>query len=49
VTEVLGWAEAQRAGRTYVLYVCVPHDGLGLLRLAGTDPNEAHDRTTARD
>jgi hypothetical protein len=32
-------AEAQRNGRTFVLYVCVPYDGLGLLRLAGSDPN----------
>ncbi|MGI9092582.1 MAG: hypothetical protein ACR2FF_03890 [Mycobacteriales bacterium] len=41
VAEVLAWAEEERRGRTFVLYVCVPTDGLGLLRLAGTDPNAA--------
>lgn len=41
VDEVIAWAEAHRRGRTFVLYACVPHDGgLGLLRLAGSDPNE---------
>lgn len=40
VGEVLAWAEAERHGRTYVLYACVPHNGLGLARLAGTDPND---------
>ncbi|MGA3214833.1 MAG: hypothetical protein ABSD97_03985 [Acidimicrobiales bacterium] len=40
VVKVLAWAEAWRAGRTFVLYACVPHDGLGLVRLVGTDPNE---------
>jgi hypothetical protein len=39
VAEVMAWAEAQRNGRTFVLYACVPRDGLGLLRLAGSDPN----------
>jgi hypothetical protein len=39
VTEVLSWAEAQRARRTFVLYACVPSDGLGLVRLQGNDPN----------
>ena len=39
VAEVMAWAEAQRNGRTFVLYVCVPRDELGLLRLAGSDPN----------
>lgn len=39
VDEVIAWAEDQRGSRTYVLYVCVASDGLGLLRLAGTDPN----------
>jgi hypothetical protein len=39
VAGVMSWAEAQRNGRTFVLYACVPHDGLGLLRLAGSDPN----------
>ena len=38
--EVIAWAEATAAGRTFVLYACVPHDGLGLVRLMGTDPNE---------
>jgi hypothetical protein len=40
VAEVMAWADAQRGGRTFVLYVCVPRDGLGLVRLAGSDPNE---------
>lgn len=39
VAEVMAWAEAQRNGRTFVLYACVPRDGLGLLRLIGSDPN----------
>ncbi len=39
VDEVIVWAEAQRGPRTYVLYVCVASDGLGLLRLAGNDPH----------
>jgi len=38
---VLTWAEEERRGRTFVLYVCAPTDGLGLLRLAGTDTNAA--------
>jgi len=40
VAEVLAWAEARRGDRTFVLYACVPHEGLGLLRLEGSDPNE---------
>jgi hypothetical protein len=40
VAEVMAWADAQRDGRTFVLYACVPCDGLGLLRLAGIDPTE---------
>lgn len=39
MSEVMAWAEAQRSGRTFILYACVPYDGLGLLRLAGSDPN----------
>ena len=39
VAEVLAWAEANSASRSFVLYVCVPVGGLGLIRLAGTDPN----------
>jgi hypothetical protein len=39
VAEVMAWAEAQREGQTFVLYACAPRDGLGLLRLAGSDPN----------
>ena len=39
VVEVLAWAEAGRGIRTYVLYACVSRDGLGLVRLAGVDPN----------
>ena len=42
IDEILAWAETQRAERTYVVYACVPDDGLGLLRLVGSDPNEAH-------
>ena len=38
---VLAWAEERRGRRTYVLYACVPGSGLGLVRLAGTDPNDA--------
>ncbi len=40
VDEVIAWAEATAAGRTFALYACVPNDGLGLVRLLGTDPNE---------
>ena len=39
VCDVLAWAEAQRCARTFVLYACVPGDGLGLVRLHGSDPN----------
>jgi len=39
VGEVLAWAEAECGGRTFVLYACVPTDGLGLVRLHGSDPN----------
>jgi hypothetical protein len=40
VDEVVQWAEATHGDRTFVLYVCVNHDGLGLVRLLGRDPNE---------
>lgn len=40
VSEILGWAETERRGRTYVLYVCAPLNGLGLVLLQGSDPNE---------
>ena len=40
ITEVLAWAEATRGERTFVVYACVPKDGLGLVRLHGRDPNE---------
>jgi hypothetical protein len=40
VAEVLAWAEAARGDRTFVLYACVPRDGLGLVRLHGTDPSQ---------
>lgn len=40
VDEVLAWADAVRGDRTFVLYACVPRDGLGLLRLQGRDANE---------
>ncbi len=39
VQEVIAWAEGNRGDRTYSLYVCVDMDGLGLVRLAGRDPN----------
>ena len=35
VAEVMAWAEAERGTRTFTLYACVQHDGLGLVRLAG--------------
>lgn len=41
VAEVLHWAEAHRAGRTFVVYACVPHNGLGLIRLADSAPRAA--------
>jgi len=41
VGEVMAWAEAERGSRSFVLYACVPHDGLGLVRLCGSDPNES--------
>jgi len=40
VSEIIGWAETERRGRTYVLYVCAPVNGLGLVRLQGSDPTE---------
>lgn len=40
VSEILEWAETERRGRTYVLYVCAPLNGLGLVQLQGSDPNE---------
>ena len=36
--QVMAWAEEHRGERSYVLYVCVPVDGLGLVRLVGIDP-----------
>jgi hypothetical protein len=39
VDEVIAWAEEQCGRRMYVLYVCVPADGFGLVRRAGVDPN----------
>lgn len=39
VAEVIAWADSYRDARTYVLYVCVPGADLGLVRLAGIDPN----------
>jgi hypothetical protein len=39
VAEVIAWADSHRDARTYVLYVCVPGADLGLVRLAGIDPN----------
>ncbi len=47
VGEALAWAEQRRGRRSYVLYACIPSRGLGLVRLAGTDPNEASPHTPA--
>ena len=41
VLEALAWAEEHRGRRTYALYACVPIAGLGLVLLAGADPNAA--------
>lgn len=41
VGAVIDWADADR--RPYVLYARVDCDGLGLLKLAGSDPNEVVD------
>jgi len=41
VDELLEWARQVAEGRTFVVYVCVPRDGLGLIRLIGKDPNAA--------
>lgn len=40
VSEILEWAETERRGRTFVLYVCAPLNGLGLVRLQASDANE---------
>ena len=41
VHAVTAWAEAESAGRGYVLSVWTDHgEGVGLLRLAGADPRE---------
>jgi hypothetical protein len=43
VAEVLAWAHATAAGRPFAAYVEVPlsqSDGLGLVRLLGTDPTD---------
>jgi hypothetical protein len=44
VAEVMAWAEGERGTRTFTLYACVQHDGLGLVRLAGVDPTRATQR-----
>lgn len=41
ITEVLAWAGSKPGVRSFVVYVCVPQDGLGLVRLHGKDPNES--------
>ena len=48
VAVVIDWAELKKGERTYVLYACVAHDGLGLVRLAGSDPNEPADLSGKR-
>lgn len=43
IDEVLEWAQAKAASRRFVVYVEVTEgqsDGLGLVRLCGTDPTE---------
>lgn len=39
--EVLAWADAVKGNRTFVLYACVPRDGLGLLRLQGRESSKS--------
>lgn len=40
VDEVLTWARENADGRRFIVYVRVDHgDGLGLVRLLGSDPN----------
>lgn len=39
VSEVLSWAASAPGDRPFVIYACVPGEGLGLVRLHGTDPN----------
>lgn len=41
VDQVLSWAQLKKGDRTFVLYACVPLEGLGLVRLLGRDPNGA--------
>ena len=41
VVEALAWAEDNRGRRTYALYVCAAVNGMGLVLLAGADPNSA--------
>lgn len=41
VTEVLSWAASAPGDRSFVVYACVPRDGLGLVRLHGRDPSQA--------
>lgn len=38
--EVMAWTEGNAAGRMFVLYVCVPQDDLGLVRLMSNDLND---------
>lgn len=49
IDAVIAWAHINRADRTFVIYACVPNRerGVGLVRLAGYDPNDpaAKDRT----
>lgn len=39
VDELLAWAGRFAEGRTFVVYVCVPRDGLEIIQLIGRDPN----------
>lgn len=40
VSEVWDWIKVNDHGKPAVVYVAVPHCGLGLVRLFGRDPNE---------
>ena len=49
VVEALAWAEDHRGRRTYALYACAPINGMGLVLLAGADPNAADSTAAARE
>ncbi len=41
VAEIIRWAESDSDGRSFTVYACVPGDGVGLVRVAGTDPTRS--------